>query len=379
MKSLKHIRGEGFMYDTVVGTGGIGTGIFFSLEGNETMGRNESRMAALLPYKDYCKQHIILHYIAVLLGAAENEHLKIYPIGKVGNDTEGNILLLKMKDAGMDTTSVGISKQNHTMFSVCYQYPDKSGGNITASNSACDEISSADIDTHFTAVPIRMGSTIMLAAPEVQVQARIALLEYGRKYNSLNVACVSSAEVQEFRDSNGILLTDILALNIDEAMKFAGIDKDLKEDNHAIADKCFSKIKAENSAIRILITCGASGVFSCDENNYVTFTPALRVPVTSTAGAGDAFLAGLICGMNCGLPLSKTRGDNFFGESPTASAVELGTIVAAMSVMSADTINSDINAATLYQFIVENNLSIGEEFTSLFHLQNASHATHSRT
>ena len=53
----------------LVGVGGIGTGLFFALEGQHTLGRNESRPARLLNIRDYCKLHIISHYIAILLGA----------------------------------------------------------------------------------------------------------------------------------------------------------------------------------------------------------------------------------------------------------------------------------------------------------------------
>ena len=55
-------------YDVVVGTGGIGSGIFLALEGNRTLGREESRPAELLDQRDYCKLHIVCHYVQRLLG-----------------------------------------------------------------------------------------------------------------------------------------------------------------------------------------------------------------------------------------------------------------------------------------------------------------------
>jgi hypothetical protein len=51
-----------------------------------------------------------------------------------------------------------------------------------------------------------------------------------------------------------------------------------------------SKFKEVNSAITVLITCGAEGVY-CYSKKQIEFTPALKMPVVSTAGAGDAFLA----------------------------------------------------------------------------------------
>jgi len=52
----------------VIGTGGIGAGKFFVLNGNHTLGREESRNGHFLDIHDYCKQHIILYYIRKLLG-----------------------------------------------------------------------------------------------------------------------------------------------------------------------------------------------------------------------------------------------------------------------------------------------------------------------
>ncbi|MDB4866389.1 MAG: carbohydrate kinase family protein [Cohnella sp.] len=61
---------HGYRYSRLIATGGIGSGMVFRLESNHTLGRNESRPGELMPYKDYCKNHIITHYITVMLGAA---------------------------------------------------------------------------------------------------------------------------------------------------------------------------------------------------------------------------------------------------------------------------------------------------------------------
>src|SRR4029450_5120153 len=51
-------------FSRVVGVGGIGFGICFELEGNHDLGRSESRPAKLTDARDYCKLHIIMHYLA---------------------------------------------------------------------------------------------------------------------------------------------------------------------------------------------------------------------------------------------------------------------------------------------------------------------------
>ncbi len=52
----------------MIGTGGIGSGRFFALDGNHTLGREESRSGRFLDRRDYCKLHIVSHYVRPLLG-----------------------------------------------------------------------------------------------------------------------------------------------------------------------------------------------------------------------------------------------------------------------------------------------------------------------
>ena len=51
-------------YNKVLGIGGIGVGMLFHTDINETLGRSESRLVELSEAKDYCKLHIVFHYIA---------------------------------------------------------------------------------------------------------------------------------------------------------------------------------------------------------------------------------------------------------------------------------------------------------------------------
>lgn len=244
MNRLKPISGE-LKYSRVIGTGGIGTGMFFQLEGNDTLGREESRMASLLPYRDYCKLHIMMHYISVLLGSK----CSCKPIGSVGDDEAGRNLINEMQSVGIDTEAVKISKTFPTLFSVCYQYPNREGGNITTAESASSMVSAADVDAFFRNMRADSGKEIMLAVPEVPVQSRIRLLQYGRERKSLNVSAVSSSEIDEFDAAGGIILSDFLFINSDEAQKIAGTDKDF-------IPAAIEKVAAKNPAITLFITDG---------------------------------------------------------------------------------------------------------------------------
>lgn len=364
MTHLKPLHETGLKYDHIIATGGIGSGIFFALNGNHTLGRNESRMATLLPYADFCKQHIIMHYVAVLLGAGVNGSFRSLPIGKVGKDEVGMRLIAQMQAVGMNTEHVGVSDTARTLFSVCYQYPDNSGGNITTDNSACSLVSPDDISHFFEQGDPPADKEIILAVPEVPLPARLKLLAYGRQRKSLNVASLQSLEVEDFAQANGFGLCDLLSINMDEARSIAKIEDESVRDEIAV-EKSITVLNRFNPSIAILITNGGKGNY-CFENGRVTFTHAMNVPVASTAGAGDAFLAGTLAGLCAGLPLTKDGEDSTFAETPLETATELGTLLASMSVTANDTIHPTANTSTLFRFAKERNIPFGPDFAKLF-------------
>jgi sugar/nucleoside kinase (ribokinase family) len=363
MNRLNPVNGTTFQYDHIVATGGIGSGMFFSLAGNNTLGRNESRMASLLPSRDFCKQHIIMHYVAVLLGAKPDGDFQSFPIGKVGNDDIGKNLVCMMSDAGMNVSNVEILNNKSTLFSVCYQYPDHAGGNITTENSASSSVSPEDITSFFNHFPHQGKREIILAAPEVPLAARCKLLEYGNQRGSLNVASLLSGEATAFLES-GIEWVDILSINIDEARSIANVTNG-HVDTRSVVDACIERLISINPEMVVLITAGKSGSYSYAAKS-LEHTPSLSVPVLSTAGAGDAFLAGVIAALCCGLPLQKGRCDETFSSSPARSAVELGTLLASLSVTSADTIHLSADATQLLQFARKYGIAFSSEYEQLF-------------
>jgi sugar/nucleoside kinase (ribokinase family) len=364
MKALKPLNTNSFCYNHIVGTGGIGAGIVFSLDGNHTLGRNESRLGELEPFRDYCKQHIIMHYIAILLNAGNNNIFQSFPIGKVGNDNEGKRLKEMMNEAGMNTKFVSVSSESPTLFSVCFQYSDRSGGNITSSNSASNLVNSDDINLFFEDYSLDGKMGIVLAVPEVPVETRIKLLQKGKEFGMFNVGSVLSSEIASFEKQNGFKMTDLLAINIDEAQRIAGIE-DKNSESADIVEKCISNLKKMNPQMIVLITDGANGCY-CSKENQLEFTPALKTGVVSTAGAGDAFLAGTIAGICCGLPLFKGYSNAESIQSPLQTAVELGTALASLSVTSADTIHEGADAASVYKHIQQAGLTMSDDFSKMF-------------
>jgi sugar/nucleoside kinase (ribokinase family) len=364
MTALKPSKGNIFRYSHIIGTGGIGSGIVFSMEGNHTLGRNESRLGKLEPFRDYCKQHIIMHYIAVMLGAGKMGPFQSFPIGKIGNDDQGYRLRLMMEQAGMDTSHITVSDYAATLFSVSYQYPDYSGGNITSSNSASNLVKQEDIASFFKNYQMNGREGIVLAVPEVPVETRISLLSHGNERGLFNVASLLSSEVEDFAILKGFELTSLLAINIDEARHISGIEDD-RTGAADIVTACTSRLNSINPEMAVLITDGARGSYSYYKKQR-EFTPSIKTKVISTAGAGDAFLAGTIIGICCGLPLFKGFSNVDISHSPLQTAVELGTVLASLSVTSPDTIYEGADARLLEQFIHQSGLKMSQEFKTLF-------------
>jgi sugar/nucleoside kinase (ribokinase family) len=364
MNTLSAVKSGKLRYDHIIGTGGIGWGMVFSLKGDHTLGRNESRLATLEPYDDYCKLHIIMHYVSVLLGAGPTGNFRSFPIGGVGSDEAGDKLLAQMKQAGMIIGSVRKKSTYPTLYSVCYQYPDFSGGNITTEKSASSKVRPDDIDDFFVNFETDECDGIVLAVPEVPLDTRIRLLRKGRERGYLNVASVLSSEVAEFKTSGGLGLTDLLALNIDEARSIANIE-DESSDSDIVINRSVEIIYRSNPRIMLLITEGANGSYSFQDGKleYNSILPAV---VKSTAGAGDAFLAGTIAGICCGLPLQKGASNNSITETGLLSAVDLGTLLASLSVTSTDTIHMGVDASFLLKYAQSKGLALSDEFKMVF-------------
>lgn len=314
-------------YKAMLGVGGIGSGKFFLLEGNHTLGREESRSGRFLDTRDYCKLHIISHYVKTLLG----HNYAVIPIGKIGDDEVGKNLLNEMRETGMNLNYVKHSEDSPTLFSFCFVYPDGSGGNMTTNDSACSKVDALFIEKAETEFIRFAGQGIALAAPEVPMEAREKLLELGTDHNFFRIASFTSKEMSSVLQSGMLRHTDLLAINLDEAAAAVGMSA---EDNTplSIVEAAIKTLGNINPNMEIFITKGKDGSWSWDGLS-LTHVPIHKVPVESTAGAGDAYLAGLIVGLTAGLSMQEAQ--------------QLATLMGSLSVKSPHTINMEIDRESL--------------------------------
>jgi sugar/nucleoside kinase (ribokinase family) len=122
----------------------------------------------------------------------------------------------------------------------------------------------------------------------------------------------------------------LLAINLDEAAALTGITA--QEPAVSVVDAAIEALQPINSSMQISITAGSQGSWTWNGEKLI-HAPIHEVEVVSTAGAGDAFFAGLLVALAAGLSLFEAQ--------------QLGTLVAALSVTSPHTINKDINRTSL--------------------------------
>lgn len=329
----------------LVGVGGVGSGMFLRLRDNHTLGRNESRAGTILRRRDFCKLHIIAHYVARLAGRG----LRVFPVARIGDDDIGAQLKGQMQQAGMDVRFVQPMAGRSTLFSVCWLYPDGEGGNVTTDDSACAELTASDVSAAMEGIGRQLGSLeggIVLAAPEVPLDVRLALLEQGRRCGAFNVAAITTAEVTQALAGGLAGLTDLLSVNQDEAAALAGMSAG--EPLEKIVAAAGDRLGRENPAIRLCVTAGGDGAFGW-EGGRIEHTPAPKVTVANTAGAGDATLAGLIVGLAAGLPfiLPDRPMRESLSDQPLATCLDLSALLSGLSVESEDTINFQADAAAI--------------------------------
>jgi ribokinase len=350
-------------YQQLVGVGGLGTGIFFALEGDHSLGRLESRPGHLLNVRDYCKLHIIIHYVARLLSARHSGvPFHVLPIGNVGDDPPGRTVLDEMADVGIDTRMVRTVIGKPTLFSVCFQYPDGDGGNITTSNSAAADLTARDVEGAAALFRARGTRSIALAAPEVPMAARRRLLELATDVGALRIASFVGSEIGSASESGMLDLVDIVSLNDSEAA--ALVKSEFRPgDIEAFGNACQDFLKV-HPALSMIVTAGEHGAYVFAEGLW-NYCPAPAVSVDSTAGAGDALLGGVIAALAAGAPLVQPRAHHAsFGVVETA--LDLGVLLASLKCLSPHTIHPYANLDTLLQFAQNVKVVFGDRFRECF-------------
>ena len=330
----------------------------YALQGQHELGRNESRLGELLDSRDYCKLHIVIHYVARLMGSGRGPaSFRAWPVGVVGNDAAGHQILTEMSAAGMDTQFVRKHPALKTPFSVCFIYPDGSGGNITSSNSAAGALSLDDLKAASPCMKAAGARGVALCLPEVPLELRRDFLELASDCGNYRVCSFVLGEIEEARRMGLFSLTDLLALNQEEASALLGDRPGQVLDGDLLAERA-AEFTATRPRLRLIVSAGREGAYGFEWGSS-QFCPAPVLQPISTAGAGDALLAGVVCGLAAGLPfIERNESGSSFSGRILRTALDFGVLNASFSVTSPHTIHPDAVLKNLFAFAESHGASI---------------------
>jgi sugar/nucleoside kinase (ribokinase family) len=178
---------------------------------------------------------------------------------------------------------------------------------------------------------------IAVAAPEVPLEARAELLTLAGRHGLFRAAGFTRGEMETVRSSGLLDSVDLLAVNLEEAVAAAGMDAAAARaaeglELSKLVEATLGKISRRHPRLALSLTSGARGSWTWN-GSRITHDPAVPVSVETTAGAGDAHLAGILAGLAAGLPL--------------AEAQQLGTLAGSASVTSPHTIHPGLDADLL--------------------------------
>ena len=354
-------------FTCAIGIGGIGSGIMYSLLGEHDLGRNESRLGELLDSRDYCKLHILQHNIARLMGSdLAPGSFRVLPIGVVGNDAIGTQILNEMSAAGLDMKLVRSDPDLKTLFSVCFIYPDGSGGNITSSNSAARTLSADDLREASPYMKAAGPRAAALCVPEVPLELRQQFLELATQCGNYRVCSFALGDIEGALSMGLLALTDLLALNQEEASALLGCPSGHTLNENLLAEYA-AIYTATHWALRLVVSVGSKGAYGF-EGGKMQYCPAPVLRPKSTAGAGDALLAGVASALAAGIPfILPDEGGKTFSGRVLRTALDFGVLNSSFSVTSEHSIHPSADIENLFAFAEQKGASVSETIRSSCH------------
>ena len=239
------------------------------------------------------------------------------------------------------------------MFSVCFQYPDGQGGNITAGNSAAAALTVTDLDNEIPDLLAGAGKrTIALAVPEVPLAPRRHFMELATRAGAFRAASFVAAEILQARHTGFFALLDLVALNESEAAELVGCEFS-PEESGPLIEACLEFLRSECPQLQLIVTAGRKGAYAFAGGSY-NHRPAPRVQVISSAGAGDALLAGVLASLASGAPLLRPRHEALANQ-PMETALDVGVLLASYTCLSPHTIDPSASLASLNKSMAEEN------------------------
>ncbi|MCW5970964.1 MAG: SIS domain-containing protein [Blastocatellales bacterium] len=217
--------------------------------------------------------------------------LRVGVFGKQGDDEEGRFLRAGMERYGIDKRIT--LDGSASSFALIFVDPD--GGRAIYMNPAATSETTGDYVRDAHADYIRGSRVLSTEVSQLPLDAVIAALEIARSAGASTVldvdvprsdAVKTLGSEEEFERALG--LASILKPTLGAASEITG-EKDALEAARLLRSRYGSRA--------VVITDGEAGcAISCDE--YSGRVPGYRLKAVDSTGAGDAFLGGMIAGLN---------------------------------------------------------------------------------
>ena len=212
--------------------------------------------------------------------AARRMGLEVFMIGKIGADSNGEVLLKALEKDGINTEYVFKDENNST--GVAIIFVDSHGNNsiavVAGSNMA---ITSEDLLKSQNAIK---NSKLLISQFETPIDITIEAFKFARE-NGV-VTLLNPAPAREIPDEL-LMYTDIIVPNETEAESLTGVKVFDVETAKVAANKFLEK-----GAKYVIITLGEKGAAIVSKNSS-TLVPANKVVAVDTTAAGDSFIGGL--------------------------------------------------------------------------------------
>ncbi|MBI1983786.1 MAG: ribokinase [Acidobacteria bacterium] len=219
--------------------------------------------------------------------------LPTFFVGCVGRDRLGDRGADWMAEAGVDLTCL---VRSGTAATGCgFVMINREGvPAITTAMGANEEFSPADVDR---AAPALARARIVLVTFEIPSATALYAIRRAKELGAMTILTPGPAEPLPREALESL---DILVPNRTEGPVLMG-----RESTENISARGLAKELQDYFGVqKIVITLGAEGAL-VREGADEQAVPAFKVSVVDTPGAGDAFTAGLACGLMAGAPLAE--------------------------------------------------------------------------
>jgi sugar/nucleoside kinase (ribokinase family) len=216
------------------------------------------------------------------LFAASRLGLDIVPLGVVGNDNFGRIIIEGYRQEGVSVRGIEVREGYNTLGVIVLNGPDGKHG--YASMLSGSFARTVDLDALLTESRAVCLSGYMYAAEETREET-MAFMQRARAFNKTIFFDPGPLELDPGLVEKTFALSDVLALNSDEAARWAGASR-LEDAARSLAGRCRGTVVVKSGEKGCYIFAGGSG----------RWHKGFDVKVLDTTGAGDVFMAAFMRG-----------------------------------------------------------------------------------